>query len=660
MASLPSRLCWHTVVAVVLLASGVVGPLLLLFQRQLGIAALVVGLSLVAVGAASLLGASVSRFFDRGGCPTLQRRCMLASVWALNPVFIVVWSLATGWAKLAWWSGLPLAAILTLLSGRMRLVEGDPDWAQEGCSPSNGTHWFFSRLIFIWGPMCLLSFQVVLYLPHDGMLPQGPEIALFVCGGCVLISAKFCAMCACLAAQKLPQALLLMVLLSADWVSYLQVMDLIKEDKVKSTLLLCHLLVAGLVQLRASQGRLALHPRWSRMLAQRRTRDVTLAGEVDTELGTRMTPADQQQPGSHLESPDSEDERGPGSLPDGFHDTLAATLGLPLANAQSARRFLCGVRRATLPTDEGKNSEATSVAAAASANGVETAPLGNELPCSSGGNVVGVTEARVATSVGLDISVAALQICPDERVCTVCQEEIAVGDRVRPLPKCTHVFHADCLERWARTMREATRCPTCRRPALMRKQLEGSTPISELTGRMEDSSRGSGRTGTPSAATVSTTRPMVRPTPSVRVRPPQSGTGTGVNRVVGHASGIASLRQSLGIAEALAEAALDCTGGNPDVAAHVLLEHRALLTASFTGGPRLATPESPPGVVAAIIQANPDLTGMEPQLQRQLMSLYSNGQVSPVPWADLPSAGKVEVLRLLLEDVVRRLEDDRS
>merc|ERR1719468_485338 len=118
-------------------------------------------------------------------------------------------------------------------------------------------------------------------------------------------------------------------------------------------------------------------------------------------------------------------------------------------------------------------------------------------------------EARVpsdSTGAGVDISIATIEILPGERVCTVCQEEIAIGDRVRPMPKCTHVFHAACLERWARTIREATRCPTCRRPALMRKQAAGSTPISVLTSRTEDSGQGSGQgsgqTGTASTATV--------------------------------------------------------------------------------------------------------------------------------------------------------------
>jgi len=654
-----------------------VGPLLLLFQKHLGMAAVVTGLALLAIGAASLLGASMSRCFDRGNCSALQWRCMLVSVWALNPVFVVVLSLVTGWLSLAWWSGLPLAAALALLSGRMRLVQGDPDWQQEGClhSAANTAHWIFSRLLFIGLPMCLLSFQVALYQPKNSMLPEGLEIGLFVCGVCVLISIKFCAMCACLAMQRLAQALVLIILLSADWISCLHLMQLIKPDKLNSTLLLCHLLAAGLVQLRITLVRLALRPRWSRLLAQRRVRNVGITGEADTELGTRATLANQQQPRNQLDTSDSEDERGPGSLPDGFHDTLVAVLGLPPAGSQSARQFLCGVRRATLRSEDCKSSEAASAvavaAAEASANGAVTAHPGDEPPCSSGGNGAGITEARVpseSTGVDEDVSMATLEILPSERVCTICQDEIARGERVRPMPKCTHVFHAACIEGWARHQRDATRCPTCRRPALMRKQLEGSTPISVLLTRTEDSSNNLGsftsRAGSTPPSTprrVRTTRPDSRSAPSTAARPPRPRTETRTTRGgVGRANGIASLRLSLGVSDVLGEAALDCAGGAPDVAAHVLLEHRALLAASFGNGPRLLTSQSPPGVVAAIIQANPDLAGMESQLQRQLASLYSSGRLSPTPWADLPPASRVELLRLLLDDVVQRLEGDRS
>ncbi|CAK0888758.1 unnamed protein product, partial [Prorocentrum cordatum] len=106
-------------------------------------------------------------------------------------------------------------------------------------------------------------------------------IGLFVCGACVLISAKFCLMCASLARQQIPQAFVLAIMLSADWVSCLHVMSLV-EDRVKRRLLLALLAVAGLVQLRATLGRLHLKPRWSRYLMQRRaSRAAGRAGAAD-------------------------------------------------------------------------------------------------------------------------------------------------------------------------------------------------------------------------------------------------------------------------------------------------------------------------------------------------------------------------------------------
>lgn len=65
-----------------------------------------------------------------------------------------------------------------------------------------------------------------------------------------------------------------------------------------------------------------------------------------------------------------------------------------------------------------------------------------------------------------------LEISSEHEKCAVCMEEFQPGDRVRPLPKCAHVFHAACLEQWILTgaSREATKCPMCRRPALARKQ----------------------------------------------------------------------------------------------------------------------------------------------------------------------------------------------
>ncbi|CAE7946060.1 L, partial [Symbiodinium sp. KB8] len=287
--------------------------------------------------------------------------------------------------------------------------------------------------------------------------------------GIILISIKFCAMCACLASQKLPQALVLAVLLSADWIGTLHVMDLV-SDSFKDSVLLNLLFISGVVLLRSVLLRLHLRSRWQRALAQRRARN------IGADLGSSINQGESV-------SSDSDNEQGPGSLPETFHEALVVLLGFSLGTqAQNSRRqFLCGVRLAQPPP--------APPAAAATA---QTAP-GIVMPTDGGlGEDGGVTPSlplpqgtapaaggvqRGAEGTGL----TPLEISYDERVCVVCQDEIRPGDRVRPLPKCNHVFHAACLEHWARTMREATRCPTCRRPALARKEGQGSTKISELT-----------------------------------------------------------------------------------------------------------------------------------------------------------------------------------
>jgi len=640
------------------------------------------GIALLAAGAASLLGAVLSRAIGRAACWALQWRCIAASAWVLNPVSVVVLSLWLGYTEVAWWSAVPLAAGLTLLTVRLQLVSDEADWAQEGCplSISLSVQWLCSRMVFILCPMCLLSSQVALFLPRGAMLPQGPEIGLFVCGGCVLISAKFCGMCACLAGSKLPQAFVVIILLSCDWISMLHLMQMI-NDEVKTTLLLAHLLAAGLIQLRTALLRMRLVPRWSRALAQRRARQMDAGGEVDAELGRQINAG----PG-HLESSDSDDDRGPGSLPDGFHETLICLLGVPLARSQHThRQFLCGARRAVV-RDESKESEAAAPADSGSRGsaappreqpgggiGVSDASMDSEIGQSTGGLRVYRTYSQVNSEIGQSTGsaassapAAALEIAQDERVCTVCQEEIKSGETVRPMPKCSHVFHAACLEQWAKMQHEATRCPTCRRPALSRKATEGSTSISVLaaSGTAPEGGEGGAR------SSGSRTRPARAAQPPGS-RPPRSQPGRGRGRSRSHEAGrprsgevsTAALRCSLGISEELALAALRSAGGATTVAAHVLLEHRTLLVASFGGGQQevagsaaAPVPEAPPGVVEALVQANPDLADVEPALRRQLGGLYQGGQLRPRPWAELSAADQAEVFRVLLEDVVRRLE----
>ncbi|KAF8728620.1 hypothetical protein HU200_017886 [Digitaria exilis] len=43
--------------------------------------------------------------------------------------------------------------------------------------------------------------------------------------------------------------------------------------------------------------------------------------------------------------------------------------------------------------------------------------------------------------------------------CAVCISELRDGDTARILPRCGHVFHAECVDRWFRTH---VTCPLCR------------------------------------------------------------------------------------------------------------------------------------------------------------------------------------------------------
>ncbi|KAJ3701213.1 hypothetical protein LUZ61_004918 [Rhynchospora tenuis] len=46
---------------------------------------------------------------------------------------------------------------------------------------------------------------------------------------------------------------------------------------------------------------------------------------------------------------------------------------------------------------------------------------------------------------------------PDE--CTVCLGELEEGEKVRVLPRCEHLFHVDCIDKW---LFSHSTCPVCR------------------------------------------------------------------------------------------------------------------------------------------------------------------------------------------------------
>ncbi|CAA0394681.1 unnamed protein product [Arabidopsis thaliana] len=60
-----------------------------------------------------------------------------------------------------------------------------------------------------------------------------------------------------------------------------------------------------------------------------------------------------------------------------------------------------------------------------------------------------------------------------EDCCTVCLSDFVSDDKIRQLPKCGHVFHHRCLDRWIVDCNKIT-CPICRNRFLPE---EKSTPF---------------------------------------------------------------------------------------------------------------------------------------------------------------------------------------
>ncbi|KAL5713965.1 hypothetical protein ACHQM5_015991 [Ranunculus cassubicifolius] len=50
--------------------------------------------------------------------------------------------------------------------------------------------------------------------------------------------------------------------------------------------------------------------------------------------------------------------------------------------------------------------------------------------------------------------------CGEENSCSVCLEDLKVGQKVRDLPYCRHMFHPNCIDQW---LTKHGSCPLCRR-----------------------------------------------------------------------------------------------------------------------------------------------------------------------------------------------------
>ncbi|KAJ5133375.1 hypothetical protein N7526_004740 [Penicillium atrosanguineum] len=69
-----------------------------------------------------------------------------------------------------------------------------------------------------------------------------------------------------------------------------------------------------------------------------------------------------------------------------------------------------------------------------------------------------------------------IQMSDGER-CLICLSDYEVGEEVRELNKCKHVFHKDCIDQWLTTGRNS--CPLCRGQGVVETSNDNSAPTSE-------------------------------------------------------------------------------------------------------------------------------------------------------------------------------------
>lgn len=77
------------------------------------------------------------------------------------------------------------------------------------------------------------------------------------------------------------------------------------------------------------------------------------------------------------------------------------------------------------------------------------------------GGTRGMSKDSVESLPKLKISSDNIRDCSGERICcSVCLQDVQVGDTARSLPYCQHVFHLPCIDSWL--FRHGS-CPLCRR-----------------------------------------------------------------------------------------------------------------------------------------------------------------------------------------------------
>ena len=81
------------------------------------------------------------------------------------------------------------------------------------------------------------------------------------------------------------------------------------------------------------------------------------------------------------------------------------------------------------------------------------------------GNGVEAIEVTIVTKQKSDIrslgSYQRVKVEDLNECCSICLENYREGEYKRVLPKCRHVFHKRCCDRWFKSQDEMT-CPVCR------------------------------------------------------------------------------------------------------------------------------------------------------------------------------------------------------
>ncbi|KAG6386888.1 hypothetical protein SASPL_152065 [Salvia splendens] len=68
-----------------------------------------------------------------------------------------------------------------------------------------------------------------------------------------------------------------------------------------------------------------------------------------------------------------------------------------------------------------------------------------------------------------------LEMSDEEEMCSICLVEFEEEDSVTKLPKCGHLFHGECIEKWLDKCRFS--CPLCRSSLLRPRSKSWPPPV---------------------------------------------------------------------------------------------------------------------------------------------------------------------------------------